>query len=67
VPVEFIPRCLPLAGKPLDLSGHRIRIGVPTVHALTPAATLIARLVTIKGFKDPVPFLDAARRRATNQ
>jgi CRISPR-associated protein Cas6 len=63
VPVECIPQSLALAGKLLDLDGHRLRVGVPTVHALTPAATLVARLVTIKGFKEPEPFLAAARRQ----
>ena len=39
---DLIPQCLALAGKSLDLDGHRIRVGVPTVYALTPAATLVA-------------------------
>ena len=63
VATDLIPHCLVLAGKQLDLAGHRIRVGVPTVHALTPAATLMSRLVIIKGFTEPATFLAAVRRQ----
>ncbi len=45
------------------MDGHRLRIGVPETRALRPAATLYARLVTIKGFMDPEAFLGAAGRQ----
>jgi CRISPR-associated protein Cas6 len=60
---EDIPLVLPLAGKPLDVAGHPIRLGVPQVRALFPAPSLVARLVTIKGFTEPAGFLQAARRQ----
>ncbi len=63
LPDHGIPTFLPLAGKALDLEGHRLRVGVPEVRALRAAATLYARLVTIKGFLEPAPFLEAARRQ----
>src|SRR5262249_9177851 len=63
LPAEAIPRLLALAGKSLDLAGHRIRLGVPQVRALVPGSSLAARLVTIKGFTEPNPFLSAARRQ----
>jgi CRISPR-associated protein Cas6 len=63
LPDDRIASLLPLAGKALDVGGHRIRLGVPTVQALTPAPALIARLVTIKGFTDPNGFFEAARRQ----
>ncbi len=62
-PGERLPLLLKLSGKPLDVDGHRLRIGTPQVYALTPAASLVARLVTIKGFRDPEPFLAAASRK----
>lgn len=65
-PVESIPQLLVLAGKGLDIDGHRIRLGVPQVRPLIPAAALIARLVTIKTKEratDPAAFLAAARRQ----
>lgn len=48
VPAEAIPLVLPLAGKPLSLNGHHLRVGVPQVRALVPAPSLIARTVIIK-------------------
>jgi hypothetical protein len=45
---ENMPMLLPLAGKSLDLDGHVVRLGVPQVSALVPAATLFARTVVIK-------------------
>jgi len=63
LPDERIGLALPLAGKALEIAGHRVRLGVPTVRALIPAASLSARLVTVKGFTEPGPFLDAVRRQ----
>ena len=60
---DQIAAVLPLAGKALVIAEHRVRLGVPRVMALTPAPALFARLVTIKGFTEPGPFLEAARRQ----
>jgi len=60
---EDIPLLLQLAGKSLDVAGHRLRLGVPQVRNLIPAPNLAAGLVTIKGFTEPGPFLDAVRRQ----
>ncbi len=61
--IELIPAVLRLAGKPLEIDGQQIRLGVPQTFALTPATTLAARLVTIRGFRDPESFLEAAQRQ----
>ncbi|AKT41109.1 uncharacterized protein CMC5_052700 [Chondromyces crocatus] len=58
-----IPRVLPLAGKWLDIGGHAARVGVSSVFPLASASTLRARLVTIKGFLEPEPFLEALQRQ----
>jgi CRISPR-associated protein Cas6 len=67
LPAEAIPTLLPLAGKALDLDGHRVRLGVPSIRPLTPAENLAARLVTIRvqSVKQPTPeqFLNAVRWR----
>lgn len=66
MPAERIAEALPLSGKPLDLAGHRVRLGVPSVYQLTPAATLAARLVTIKladRSTEHEAFLAAVRRK----
>lgn len=58
-----IPAMLPLSGKTLRINGAPISIGIPEVRALVPTQTLNSRLVIIKGFMDPAPFLQAARRQ----
>lgn len=63
LPADRILALLPLAGAVLDLAGMQLRLGVPRVHPLRPAPTLLSRLVTIKGFTEPRPFLEAARRQ----
>ncbi len=45
---DEIARFLPLAGRPLQLLDRTLRIGVPQVRSLVPAAALRSRLVTIK-------------------
>lgn len=62
-PVDSIPPLLKLSGKTLDVDGHVIRLGVPQTYALEPAAALSSRLVTIKGFEKPAPFLEAVQRQ----
>ncbi len=69
-PAQHLPLLLPLAGKPLELDGRRLRLGVPRVAALVPAPALSSPLVLIKlahaAGKDcitPDLFLAAARRQ----
>ncbi len=67
LPVNDIVVLLPLAGQALEVEGHKIRLGVPNVRALSPSPTLGARLVMMKvhGAASPTPerFLNAVRRR----
>lgn len=60
---DRVPEALPLAGKQLDIAGSAVRVGVPNIRALIPAARLRSRLVVIKGFLDAEPFLAAVRRQ----
>lgn len=73
LPAEAIPTVLPLAGRSLNIASHTIRLGVPQVQALIPAAALIARMVTIKrsdrrdrsrtkDYMEPAAFLEGIRR-----
>lgn len=48
VPTERIGQLLGLVGATLDVADRRLEVGAPTVHALTPVATLDARLVVIR-------------------
>ena len=60
---DHIAEVLPVAGKQLDIDGHTVRIGVPQTRVLRLAARLGSRLVVIKGFLEPEPFLEAVRRQ----
>jgi CRISPR-associated protein Cas6 len=63
IPADHYRDVLPLAGKRLDISGHQIRIGLPVARRLEPAPSLYARVVTIKKFIEPQPFIDAVKRK----
>jgi CRISPR-associated protein Cas6 len=63
LPVEAIAQVYPLAGKTLDVGGYPIQLGNPELQTLKPVDSLKARLVTIKGYSEPAPFLEAAYRQ----
>lgn len=63
IPADRYADVLPLAGKRLDIATHPLRLGIPSARPLQPAPSLYARVVTIKKFTEPEPFLDAARRQ----
>lgn len=63
LPASRIPDVLALAGKRLELNGSVLRVGVPEIRPLRPAAALRARLVNIKGFTEPEPFIEALQRQ----
>lgn len=58
-----IEQLLPLAGQDLNLEGHEVHVGLPTIRNLIPAARLYSRLVTIKGYMEPDVFLEAVQRQ----
>jgi CRISPR-associated protein Cas6 len=63
LPQDRVPLMLKLAGKKLELKGHSLRLGAPQIFLLQPASALYARIVTIKGYTEPEPFLDAVCRK----
>jgi CRISPR-associated protein Cas6 len=66
VPVSKIPLVYQLAGKQIAIGKHPINIGIPQASVLHPASNLRARIVTIKGYRQPDSFLAAARRQLDN-
>lgn len=60
---DKISLVLPLAGKSLTIGSHKIQLGIPQIFPLRPFEQLRARLVTIKKFQEPDPFLEAAKRQ----
>jgi CRISPR-associated protein Cas6 len=67
IPAESIALVFPLVGHCLDLGGHKITVGVPTVSPLHPVTTLAARLVTYKNAADPERFLEVTRWKLNEQ
>src|SRR5262249_36758672 len=63
IPQDHVLLMLKLAGKRLELGGHAIRLGAPQIYLLKPATALYARIVTVKGFTEREPFLDAVCRK----
>jgi CRISPR-associated endonuclease/helicase Cas3 len=61
LPAEHVALVLPLSGKTLNVAGHRIRLGVPSLSLLQPSSVLGARVVTIKNATDPEAFTRAAQ------
>jgi CRISPR-associated protein Cas6 len=60
---EQVEQVMPLAGRVLELDGWTIRIGKPKIEPLVPSVFLRSRLVVIKGFMEPAPFLEAVARQ----
>jgi CRISPR-associated protein Cas6 len=63
IPADHYRDVLPLAGKRLDIGGHQIRLGLPVARPLDSAPSLYARVVTIKKFTEPEPFIEAVKRK----
>lgn len=61
--ISQIPLIYCFAGKSLKLGDHDIQVGIPEVRTLQHAAKLRARIVTIKGFTAPEPFIAAVQRQ----
>jgi len=53
---EALHLFLPLTGGTLELAGRPVRLGIPTVRALTLPASLSARMVTFKHAMDEASF-----------
>jgi CRISPR-associated protein Cas6 len=65
---DRIPQLIALSGKPLNLSGRPLRLGVPEIRGLIPATALRSRLVVIKTANTDGPptldqFLASLRRK----
>jgi CRISPR-associated protein Cas6 len=62
IPSEQIAPFIAIAGQSLELDGHRVQVGIPSVEALVPSPVLASRLVTFKNALDPVQFMADVRR-----
>jgi CRISPR-associated protein Cas6 len=63
LPVEAIALVYPLVGQTLTIGENQIQLGNPELQTLQGCESLKARLVTIKGYTEPMSFLEAANRQ----
>jgi len=63
LPNDRIMLVLPLSGQRLTIGAHDIQLFIPQISQLQTTDKLRSRLVTIKGFQEPEPFLEAAQRQ----
>lgn len=63
IPADKFGEVIPLAGKRLEIDGHKIRIGIPIARPFTSASALYSRIVTIRGFTEIPGFLEAAKKQ----
>ncbi len=62
LPSEEVAPYIALAGQALELEDHRLRVGIPRVEALIPAANLASRLVTFRNALAPSDLEEDVRR-----
>jgi CRISPR-associated protein Cas6 len=62
LPSEEISPYIALAGEALELEGHRLQVGIPSVQSLIPAANLASRLVTFRHALTPSDLEEDVRR-----
>lgn len=62
LPTEGLAPYIGLAGTAIEVGGHPVRIGVPRVEPLVPAASLASRLVVFRGPVEPAGFETSVRR-----
>jgi len=63
VDAKVIPLVYKLANTRLLLGKHRVNLGTPKMRSLEPANLLRSRIVTIKGFQEPKPMIEAVNRQ----
>lgn len=58
---EQIPLFLQLVQKLLKVEKHSLVLEPPEIHPISPSKTLKSRIVVIKGFQEPEPFISAVK------
>lgn len=62
LPADKFGEVICLAGKQLDIDGHKIRLGIPTARPVQPSPSLYAKMVTFKNSLTVEKFLETAGR-----
>jgi len=63
LPAASLPHALPLAGKNVEIDGHRLHIGVPQTTLLSPTTALYAHRVTTRNGQDEERFDNEIRHQ----
>ena len=63
LPMDQVPLIYRLAGKTLILNKRKIRLNLPKYQIIKPYPQIYSRLVIIRKFEDPQPFLEAVQRQ----
>lgn len=63
IPVDAISLVYPLVGQTLTVGEYQISLGNPKLETIQGCESLKSRLVTIKGYTEPMSFLQAANRQ----
>lgn len=63
LPSEKVPYVYSFGGKSLTIGRHKIRLGIPEMNFLQPKSRLRSHIVVIKGYEEPIGFLEAAKRQ----
>lgn len=63
ISVTDLPHFLLLSHQTFQMDGCQIRLGAPVTHRLQAYSNLVSRIVVIKGFQEPEPFLEAVYRQ----
>jgi CRISPR-associated protein Cas6 len=61
LPAEGIAPYIAIAGKEIELAGHRVHVGIPQVESLVPAASIAFRMVTFRNALTPESFIEHVR------
>ena len=61
LPAEEIAPYIAIAGKEIELAGHRVQVGIPQVGGLVPAANVASRMVTFRNALTPESFIEHVR------
>lgn len=62
LPADRFGEVISLAGKQIEIEGHKIRLGIPIARPIRPSPILYSRIVTFKNSLTVEKFLETAER-----
>ena len=62
IPADKFGEVIPLAGKQIEIEGHKIRLGIPVARPIQPSPILYSRIVSFRNSLTVEKFLETANR-----